>query len=313
MFNKEASAGDNSNVVSTQGNNNRTHIINTNIDTKTVEVIVKGILYDSLPKFQEEAKIQVKDSIKNYIVDLIKELEVQKTSNDVINKRLPTPDIQYSIFESAKYYARSPERADKDTLINLVVNKINTESDDFDELSELDIALEAASKMTTRHIKALALVHFTFNIIKFGLSQKGRFISMDPANSESCKEKGDYYLFNGDNVRSKVEINKIYIHKYSEEIAKVFPDGDIMPTNLHIPLALGCIRKSPFEKLLIEDIIMKRTGININDKDSAQRLSPLIERIEILGGIDNFSTIILTEVGHKIAAAYLSTKMRLLF
>lgn len=313
MFNKEASAGDNSNIVNTHGSNNLTNITNTNIDTKTVEVIVKGILYDSLPRFQEEAKIQVKDSIKSYIEDLIKELEAQKISNDLINEKLPSPDIQYSIFESAKTYARSPRRAEKATLINLVVNKINTESDDFDELSELDMAIEAASKMNANQIKALALVYFVINIIKYGLSHRGNFFPMDPVDTEKCKQQGDYYFFNGENVRSKAEIHNAYIYKYSAEIATVFPEGDLRPTNFNMPLVLGCIRKSSLEKIALESIILKRTGIDIKNKSSALKISPLIDRIEILGGIDNVSTIILTELGYKIAAAYVSTKMRLLF
>lgn len=312
MFNKETSSGDNSNIVNTKGDGNTTNITNTNIDTKTVEIIVKGILYDSLPKFQEEAKSQVQNSIKNYVDDLIKELEIQKTRSDVINNKLPTPDIQYSIFESAKSYAKSPERADKDTLINLVVNKINTESDDFDELSVLDMAIEAASKMNTRQIKALALVHFTINIVKFGLSSQRGYLVIDPVSTDTCQEKDDYYLFHGDIGRSKEEINKMYIDKYTREIAGIFPDGDLKATNLHIPQSLGCIRQSPLERMDIEDIIMKRTGVDIKEKSNLTILSPLIERINILGGIDNFSTIILTEVGVKVANAYVSTKMRLI-
>lgn len=312
MFNKETSSGDNSNVVTTKGNDNITNIINTNVDTKTVEVIVKGILYDSLPKFQEEAKNQVQTSIKSYVDDLIKELEIQKTKSDVINEKLPTPDIQYSIFESAKAYAKSPERADKDTLINLVVNKINTDSDDFDELSELDMAIEAASKMNTRQIKTLAFVHFTINIVKFGLSHQRGYLPMDPARPDTYQEQDGYYLFHNEIARSKVEINNMYIDKYTREIAEVFPNGDLKKTNLHIPLSLGCIRKSPMERIIIEDIIMKRTGVNIKEESNLATLSPLIERINILGGIEDFSTIILTEVGNKVANAYVSTKMRLI-
>ena len=311
MFNKETSSGDNSNIVNTKGDGNVTHITNTNVDTKTVEVIVKGILYDSLPKFQEEAKNQVQISIKNYVDDLIKELVIQNTSNDVINEKLSTPDVQYSIFESAKSYAKSPERADKDTLINLVVNKINTHSDDFDELSELDMAIEAASKMNTRQIKALSLVHFTLNIVKFGLSPQRGFLPMDPARPDTYQEKDGYYLFHGD-VARKDQINNMYIDKYTKEIIDIFPEGDIKPTNLHIPISLGCIRKSPLERINIEEIIAKRTGINIKDESNSITLSPLIERMKILGGIEEFGTIILTEVGNKVANAYVSTKMRLI-
>lgn len=72
-------------------------------------------------------------------------------------------------------------------------------------------------------------------------------------------------------------------------------------------------KKVFFRKIALESIILKRTGIDIKNKSSALKISPLIDRIEILGGIDNVSTIILTELGYKIAAAYVSTKMRLLF
>jgi len=312
MFNNGISSGDNSNTVNTKGDGNITNITNTNIDTKTVEVIVKGILYDSLPKFQEQAKHQVKESIKIYIDDLIKELEIQKTSNELINTKLPNPDIQYSIFESAKAYAKSPERAEKDTSINLVVNKINTDSDDFDELSELDMAIEAASKMNCRQIKALALVRFSLNIVKFGLSPTRGYLPLDPARQEDYHENDDYYFFHGEIVRSKDEINKLYIDKYNREIIEIFPDGDIKNTNFHIPLSLGCIRKSPFEKITIEQIIMKRTGLNINKEKDALIIHPFIDRMNAIGGVEEFSSIILTEVGDKVANAYISTKMRLI-
>jgi len=66
------------------------------------------------------------------------------------------------------------------------------------------------------------------------------------------------------------------------------------------------------ERIIIEDLIMKRTGANINEENSLSTLSPLIERINIFGGIENFSTIILSDVGSKVANAYISTKTKLI-
>ncbi|AMG56762.1 hypothetical protein AL522_03495 (plasmid) [Pantoea vagans] len=66
------------------------------------------------------------------------------------------------------------------------------------------------------------------------------------------------------------------------------------------------------ERIIIKDLIMKRTGANINEENSLSTLSPLIERINIFGGIENFSTIILSDVGSKVANAYISTKTKLI-
>lgn len=312
MLNDYSSAGDNANIVNTKGNGNTTNIVNNNIDVNLITTVVKGILHDSLPAFQQEARERVQSSIQDYINELINELVVQKTTESRINNKLPSPDIQYSIYETAKSYAKAPNRASKQTLINLVVQKINASEDDFDELTVLDMAIEASSKMNAKQIKHIAFIHFITHIIRtdthFPFHSN---ILMDPANKMDAKVLGNMYSFKNKVIKPIEHINKSYIKLYTDDLIKVFPDGDLSKVSMSIPETLGCVTPLQFQRVEIARIIKDRTGLDITNQHQTKQLSPLMDRISIVGGIHEVGQFILTEVGEKIATAYIATKIRL--
>lgn len=311
MLDKSSSAGDNSNVVSTKGDGNVTTIVNNNIDVKMVEVIVKGILHDSLPAFQQEAREKAQLSIQDYVDSLVREMILQGTTEDTIQQKLPSPDIQYSIYETAKSYAKSPSRADKKTLINLVVQKINTHDEDVDDLITLDLAIESSSKMSLNQIKFLAFLTYINGIVKFGKSLDGVDIPMDPSNPKGFREDDDNYIFSGSLVKSKREVNDLYLHLYNQELVQVFPEGDLREVNTGIALALGCVTRNPMQKLDVNAIIKKRTGLDLTDQHHAMKLKLLTDRIDAVGGMDNVSSNLITDIGFKIGLAYISTRLKL--
>ncbi|MBA0192079.1 LPO_1073/Vpar_1526 family protein [Pectobacterium carotovorum] len=312
MFNDKNSAGDNANIVNTKGDGNTTNIFNNNVDVNMVTTIVKGILYDSLPAFQQEAREKVQSSIQDYINDLVTELIIQKTNEEKINNKLPSPDIQYSIYETAKSYAKAPNRADKNTLINLVVQKINSNESDLDELTVLDLAIEASSKLNKNQIKQISFIHYITNLIKYNIDYSSGLITpMDPAEKKDYNIIGNMYSFKNQILKSMEYINNLYIKLYTIDLIKVFPDGDLSKVSMSIPSTLGCVISLQLQRVELLELIKSRTGLDLTNQHHAQKLSPLVDRLSIWGGINEISQFVLTEVGQKVATAYLSTKMRL--
>lgn len=312
MLDSNNSTGDNANIVKTKGDGNTTTIINNNLDIGLITTVVKGILYDSLPAFQLEASEKVQASIQSYISELVTELVSQGTTDEKINTKLPLPDIQYSIYETAKSYAKAPNRISKYTLINLVVQKINANEEDLDGLTILDMAIEASTKMNGKQIKYIAFIYYINNIVK--VYSKLPFyhnITIDPANSSDCKIAGNVYLFHNQISMPKEYVNDLYIKLYTDDLVKVFPDGDLLKAGMSIPTALGCVTQLQFQRIEIADAIKKRTDLDITDHNHAIKLSPLRDRLLTLGGVNEVSQLALTEIGQKIGEAYVSTRMRL--
>ncbi|WP_272653975.1 LPO_1073/Vpar_1526 family protein [Providencia sp. PROV091] len=309
MFDKGINSGDNSNVVKTDGNNNTT-IIN-NFDEKFIGHIVKSMLYESMPSFQEEAKKKIIESTDEYVRDLISELVIQKTDVDTLNQKLSTPDIQYSLFESAKCFAKSPERTEKSTLLNLVVKKINELDGDHEELSYIDLAINVATKLSVKQIRCIALIHYIKDIIKLSQVNNGAYYEVDPAKN-TTEEIGDDFLFPNDIKMNKQSIYDLYIELYNNQMDIVFNDDEIGPVDYSMLIALGCIIQSPFSQPTFVQNVKKRTGLDLNDSEQKAKLSIFTGKIEKTIGIENVDYVVLTTVGKQIASAYISTRIRLI-
>ncbi|MDM3521979.1 hypothetical protein OGW13_18925 [Citrobacter sp. Ca225] len=309
MFDKGINTGDNSNIVKTEGNNNTT-IIN-NFDEKFIGHVVKSMLYESMPSFQEEAKKKIIESTDEYIRDLISELVTQKTDADTLNQKLSTPDIQYSLFESAKCFAKCPERTEKSTLLNLVVKKINELDGDHEELSSIDLAINVATKLSVKQIRHIALIYYVKDIVKLLQNKTGAYCVVDPAK-DTTEEIGDDFSFPNDIKINKQHVYDLYIDLYNNKIDVVFKDHEIDPVDYSMLIALGCIIQSPFRKPTFIQDIKKRTGLDLNNSEQKVKLSTFTGKIEKAIGIQNVDYTVLTTVGKQIANAYISTRMRLI-
>ncbi|HGY1204018.1 TPA: LPO_1073/Vpar_1526 family protein [Citrobacter braakii] len=309
MFDKGINSGDNSNVVKTEGNNNTT-IIN-NFDEKFIGHVVRSMLYESMPSFQEEAKKKIIESTDEYVRDLISELVIQKTDADTLNQKLSTPDVQYSLFESAKCFAKNPERTEKSTLLNLVVKKINELDGDHEELSSIDLAINVATKLSVKQIRYIALIHYIKDIVKLSQDSTGAYCIIDPAK-DTTVEVGDDLSFPNDVKINKQNVYDLYIDLYNNQMDVVFKDDEIGPVDYSMLVALGCIIQSAFPQLTFVENIKKRTGLDLNDSEQKLKLSTFIGKIEKAIEIKGVDYIVLTTVGRQIANAYISTRMRLI-
>lgn len=309
MFDKGINSGDNSNVVKTEGNNNTT-IIN-NFDEKFIGHVVRSMLYESMPSFQEEAKKKIIESTDEYVRDLISELVIQKTDADTLNQKLSTPDVQYSLFESAKCFAKNPERTEKSTLLNLVVKKINELDGDHEELSSIDLAINVATKLSVKQIRYIALIHYIKDIVKLSQDSTGAYFIIDPAK-DTTVEVGDDLSFPNDVKINKQNVYDLYIDLYNNQMDVVFKDDEIGPVDYSMFVALGCIIQSAFPKPTFVENIKKRTGLDLYDSEQKLKLSTFIGKIEKAIKIKSVDYIVLTTVGRQIANAYISTRMRLI-
>ncbi|MEH5744588.1 LPO_1073/Vpar_1526 family protein [Atlantibacter hermannii] len=309
MFDKGINSGDNSNVVKTEGNNNTT-IIN-NFDERFIGHVVKSMLYESMPSFQEEAKKKIIESTDEYVRDLISELVIQKTDADTLNQKLSTPDVQYSLFESAKCFAKSPERTEKSTLLNLVVKKINELDGDHEELSSIDLAINVATKLSVKLIRYIALIHYIKDIVKLSQDSTGAYCIIDPAK-DTTEEVGDDFSFPNDVKINKQDVYNLYIALYNNQMDVVFKDDEIGPVDYSMLIALGCIIQPAFPQPTFVENVKKRTGLDLNDSEQKLKLSTFIGKIEKTIEIQGVDYIVLTTVGRQIANAYISTRMRLI-
>ncbi|MGJ7745655.1 LPO_1073/Vpar_1526 family protein [Escherichia coli] len=268
------------------------------------------MLYESMPSFQEEARKKIIASTDEYVRELISELVIQKTDADTLNQKLSTPDVQYSLFESAKCFAKNPERTEKSTLLNLVVKKINELDGDHEELSSIDLAINVATKLSVKQIRYIALIHYIKDIVKISQDSAGAYCIIDPSK-DTTEEVDDFFLFPNDIKRNKQDVYDLYIDLYNNQMDVVFKDEEIGPIDYSMLIALGCIIQPAFPQPTFVQNVKKRTGLDLNDSEQKLKLSTFIEKIEKAIEIDSVDYIVLTTVGRQIANAYISTRMRL--
>lgn len=309
MLGNKMEGGDNSNIIKTEGNNNTT-VVN-NIDEALIVRVVKSIVYENMPQFRKEAMEQIEASTDQYIRGLIDEMEIQKTNISNLQEKLSSPDIQYSLYETSKCFAKNPKRAEKSTLINLVVKKINAYNvDDDEELTSIDMAINAATKLSIKQIRMISLLHYVYNLVKVHTQPDGTSHIIDPYSKDTVIE-GDNFNFNNLIIKSKKAIHNAYIELYTTEILMVFNKDDLGAVDFSIPTSLGCLAQNPFPSVNLQDTILKRTGLDLNSEEGRNKLSDFIELIEKVTNLSDIDHLLLTKVGMDIATSYISTKMRL--
>lgn len=301
-------SGDMSNIVRTQGDNNVT-IVN-NIDESLVTRLIKSMIADNLPDLRNEAKRQVEDSVDEYIKDIISEMAIQRTDIETLQEKLSSPDIQYSLFETSKSFAKNPKRAEKSTLINLVVKKINEFDSDDEELTSIDMAINAATKLSVRQIRFISLLYYIINIVKVGVDSNGVNHIIDPSDEKTTIEN-NVFDFGGKSKRDVSEVYDLYIKLYTDDMQLVFKDGDVGRIDYSIPISLGCLMINPLMSNDFINIIKKRTNIDLSSTLDDNRLRKMKEIIELATDINSVDHMSLTKVGMDIANAYISTRMRL--
>lgn len=302
VLNKSISAGDESNVVHTDGNNN-TITIYPKADKQEIEQIVKATIWDNLPVFLSMAKAQVEERMNVFVNQVIAKLASLNITVEELQAKLSTPDVQYSLAESAKMFAKNPERVDQDTLIDLITQKIEKlDNDHQEELVVIDMAISAVAKLSKNQIRWLAFLYYITSDVSVHIS--GKSYSLDEGEYQKID---DYFIFDGDKI-SCHDIYEAYInYYYNPEFEKIYTQ--LKRVNVSILLSLGCILYnfswqgigSSSEK------IERNLGYDDGMLDN-ERLQKIDNQIkEVFGNTCGLNTLFLTSVGEEIARSFLKT------
>lgn len=313
VLDKSISAGDESNVVHTDGNNN-TITICPKVDKQEIEQIVKAVLWDNLPKLQSVAKVQVEERMNLFVDKVFTKLSLLNITVEELQAKLSTPDVQYSLAESAKMFAKNPERVDQDTLIDLITQKIDKLDDDNqEELAIIDIAISVVSKLSKSQIRWLAFSYYIMSPVFYNLSGK----QYDIGRVKYKKIDGSFIL-EDDNKINCYDLYEGYInHYYNSKLEQIFY-SQLSKIDTSILVSLGCIIQDilfssddavpVFTKdWAISSQIQRRIGYNDGMSDNEQ-LQKFFKQINtIFGNILSLDDFRFTSIGEEIARSFLKT------
>ncbi|MNO34237.1 hypothetical protein D3C76_242680 [compost metagenome] len=152
---KEITAGDNSTNVQGQIVN-----ISTGISFADARDIALQTFIDNFYQLSEVAKntaLERAELLVNRFLD-----KLQKESPDLIGK-IVEPDIQYAVINAQKQYARSGRIESLELLSQLLKERFQVSEEDSLKRIVVNESIEALTKLTTEHLKFLAIIFLVKN------------------------------------------------------------------------------------------------------------------------------------------------------
>lgn len=313
VFDKSISAGNEATIVHTDGNNNTT-IIHPKADKQEIEGIVKAILWDNLPVFQSMAKAQVEERMNVFVDKVFTKLSSLNITVEELQAKLSTPDVQYSLAESAKMFAKNPERVDQDTLIDLITQKIDKLDDDNqEELAVIDIAISITAKLSKNQIRCLAFLYYLHNDFIIIIKNSDNTYKIDIVNN-TYKEENSYFFISQLVRIEKKRLYKYYLNHYFKNDLEQSLYSKLEKIDTSIFVSLGCISQMPIVTGKLANYVnsagekvKKRIGYEDGMENDVQ-LKRLMEYINKL--FDNISYIdpyVFTSIGCYIAISFFKT------
>lgn len=121
------------------------------------------LFYDNFPKLQEEAKAIV----EKRVTALMDEIAVQLCKKNITDMSpLAEPDVQYTIYEAQKSYARFATNESLATLSSLVVERIKQNDSGICLKVAIDKAISIVEMLSPAHMDCLSLL-FIATKVKF--------------------------------------------------------------------------------------------------------------------------------------------------
>ena len=122
-----------------------------------------GLFYDNFPKLQEEAKALVEKRVKK----LMDEIAVQICKKNITDMSpLAEPDIQYTIYEAQKNYARFATNESLSTLSSLVAERIKQNDSGICLKVAIDKAISIVGMLSPAQMDHLSIL-FIATKVKF--------------------------------------------------------------------------------------------------------------------------------------------------
>lgn len=148
---QQQSAGDNSNQIIA-------HTVNqySGIQISDVVPIVRGLVKSELEVYQKLADINAKIRFEEFSKSL--ELEIESKVADKVEK-FSEPSMQYAAREATLGYIKSGDGEQKDMLIDLMIERINSEDQSSIQLL-IDEAIKILPKLSSKCIAVLTLMAY---------------------------------------------------------------------------------------------------------------------------------------------------------
>lgn len=310
MKDTNQSSGDNSNTINS-GRDTTVTVHNPAMSTEELKYMVMGVLWESFPRLRDEALETARKEVKSFTEDLFSEMIDRKIES--IEEKLKSPDIQTAINEGLHYVAKKTNKSDKETLKQLLINKLNT--NDEDEDFEIDDAITTIAKLSRRHIKFLAIIHYLKGLHKiYHIPTESGTISVriDPAAPDNLpKVADDSYLISNCRLPVKVVLDD-YTNHYGERFKSIFDSEDDVEVNRSYLVSKGCLTMPIISGGDFNKFFESRTGIKTNDQENVV-IKELKKELKKYGvnNLDELSSINLTTTGIKIALSFLSSRFHI--
>ena len=156
--------GDDSVNIQTKGNNNTYYITKTTAKEELLELFI-----ENFPKLRQLAKEVVDDRINQLIEQYLN--KISQLDEPIANrayKRMSEPDLQYTIWETQKNYAKSGDKDKLEQLTSLLIDKSIEEPKTLMDYI-LDEAIQKVSMLTQKQMDVLSYMvykHCNFLNIK---------------------------------------------------------------------------------------------------------------------------------------------------
>lgn len=112
-------------------------------------------LRDNFPRLREEAKLIAEERVAQFASHL--EAKLADNVNSIVIEKFRDPDVQSAINDAVQACARKGDAANPDILANLILKKVNANSNDFKDIV-MSEAVQVTPKLTREQIAFLAFV-----------------------------------------------------------------------------------------------------------------------------------------------------------
>lgn len=228
--------------------------------------------------------------------------KLSRDLDDKLKEKLSDPDIQYSMNQAVIQVARKGFDEKSELLKELIVSKIETQSED--DSIVIDHALELTSKLTTNDIKFLSFIYYLRSTTKI---RNGINITA------LAEENKTHTELPGFTVEQNHLHHKEYYSNYHHDLIKFLGEPQsLKKINVDILGLKGVIFTGKVYVRNYQDLLGKRTGISKFDNDESfyEAFPALKLTLDAFGiaTIEDFNSIVLNPIGDLIAENFLRAR-----
>ena len=143
-----------------------TIIQNNGLSAAEVKELCLQLLRENFPILRQEAIKEAERNVQKFATSL--ESQIIERSEEIIFEKFTDPDVQATINDAVKASARRGEKANPSLLVDLIINRASSSTDDFKDIV-ISEAVTVVPKITKPQIAYLSFIHYMTNMSFPGL------------------------------------------------------------------------------------------------------------------------------------------------